>query len=874
MRLLAVRMRNVRKFGSGGMAIENIPAGLSLLAAPNEFGKSTLFDGVRLALFEKHSVTKAYVKDMASVDGAAPQIEIDFHFEGKPYRLQKRFLKTPFAALIDLETNTTLKADGEAHDWMVDMLGAAKSGEGPAGLLWVEQGASMSPPNAGDSGKNLLADLLEREVGDVTGGDRARVLLKRVQTELGALITSTGRAKTGPYKSAIETLEVAQTELGEVQEKLAATDSFLTELTSIEQSIASLEDPSEIARISSDLDAAKARQAEAKQADQNLVGQKEKLQLRREAAKRREADFKDYSDLRAKAANLTEQIGKDEGRKNDLTETLRRLDEDLRALKETESAAAERSAQAEQLAKICAQAAREQDARKDQNTLRSAIEKADALTVKINEANGKLRNNLVTADRLQNIRAASQELATQDALLKAARPTLTAQLTDAGTAAVRLDEEPIDGIVQLSGQQLLSLGPLGSVVLETNDPKAAIALHEDAQSNLAGALKAAGVPSLKDAETAALNRTDLVRDIGDDTQELDGIAPEGIEVLREHYAALIATLGEGALSEEDIKSLPERAVADSDWEEAREAHNKARESRTLKGDERDTVADELRGLNASLPVRIGQQVAYVEKLGDPSGWDERSDKLEAEAREALAGVKTLADEIDRQAQEAPSLDDAKIDVERLEAATQTRLKTLSSKRERRAEITGELSGLTSQGLGETARELEEKIGSLTQKVAAFERKIAALQLLEKELSAAQAELQEAFLTPVSNELKPLLSMVLPDAQIALGDDFNAELVHRGGRQETIGSLSGGTQEQIAVLTRLAFAQLMAKRGRNMPVVLDDALVWCDDARLESVFRALHAAAKDIQCLVLTCHERGFATLGAPMLDVKSWPETG
>jgi len=159
------------------------------------------------------------------------------------------------------------------------------------------------------------------------------------------------------------------------------------------------------------------------------------------------------------------------------------------------------------------------------------------------------------------------------------------------------------------------------------------------------------------------------------------------------------------------------------------------------------------------------------------------------------------------------------------------------------------------------------------KVAAFERKIAALQLLEQELSAAQAELQEAFLTPVSNELKPLLSMVLPDAQIALGDDFNAELVQRGGRAETIGSLSGGTQEQIAVLTRLAFAQLMAKRGRDMPVVLDDALVWCDDARLESVFRALHAASKDIQCLVLTCHERGFATLGAPMLEVKSWPES-
>jgi len=872
MRLLAVRMRNVGKFGSDGMAIEDIPAGLSLLAAPNEFGKSTLFDGVRVALFEKHSVTKAYVKDMASVDGAAPQIEIDFHFEGKPYRLQKRFLKTPFAALIDLETNTTLKADGEAHDWMVDMLGAAKSGEGPAGLLWVEQGASMSPPDAGDSGRNLLADLLEREVGDVTGGDRARVLLKRVQTELSLLVTSTGRPKTGPYKDTIDTLEKAKTELGEVQTKLESAEGWLTELASIEQSILALQDPKQISRISDDLAAAKSRQAKAEQADSQLAGQKEKLQLRKDAATRKEKDFKDYNKQRMEADNLTEQIGKDRGQISDLTETLGLLDKDLLDLKEAESAASERSTQAEQLAKTCARAAREQDARKRQNTLKSAIEKAEALSVKIDTANGKLRNNLVTAARLQLIRDASMALVTQKARLEAARPTLTPQLTDTGAKAVKLDDEALEGIVQLSGKQMLLLGPLGSIVLETNDPKEAIALHEAAQSNLMNALDAASVPSLKDAETAALARTELVRDISEYTAELEGVAPEGIEALRENYAALIATLGESTLSGDDIKSLPERSFAESEWESARLAHDKARETRTQKEDERDKVAGELRGLRASLSVRVEQQAAYEEKLGDPSGWGERSANLKAEAQAALAAVKTLADEIDRQAKEAPSLDDAKLDVVRLETATQTRLDTLSKKRERRAEITGNLSGLTSQGLGETARKLEEKIDSLTQKIDAFARKIAALQLLEKELSAAQAELQEAFLTPVSNELKPLLSMVLPDAKIALGDDFNAELVQRGGRAETIGSLSGGTQEQIAVLTRLAFAQLMAKRGRNMPVVLDDALVWCDDARLESVFRALHAAARDIQCIVLTCHERGFATLGASMLEVRSWPE--
>lgn len=47
---------------------------------------------------------------------------------------------------------------------------------------------------------------------------------------------------------------------------------------------------------------------------------------------------------------------------------------------------------------------------------------------------------------------------------------------------------------------------------------------------------------------------------------------------------------------------------------------------------------------------------------------------------------------------------------------------------------------------------------------------------------------------------------------------------RNGISDDINVLLGGAYEQIAILTRLAFAKLMAKQGRQVPLILDDALV--------------------------------------------------
>jgi uncharacterized protein YhaN len=93
---------------------------------------------------------------------------------------------------------------------------------------------------------------------------------------------------------------------------------------------------------------------------------------------------------------------------------------------------------------------------------------------------------------------------------------------------------------------------------------------------------------------------------------------------------------------------------------------------------------------------------------------------------------------------------------------------------------------------------------------------------------------------------------------------------RKGQDEDISVLSGGMREQLAILTRPAFARLLAKEGQPVSVILDDALVYSDDNRIERMFDALHRQAKDIQILVFTCRQRAFEKLGGNGLRGVGW----
>jgi uncharacterized protein YhaN len=84
-------------------------------------------------------------------------------------------------------------------------------------------------------------------------------------------------------------------------------------------------------------------------------------------------------------------------------------------------------------------------------------------------------------------------------------------------------------------------------------------------------------------------------------------------------------------------------------------------------------------------------------------------------------------------------------------------------------------------------------------------------------------------------------------------------------------LSGGTQEQISLLVRLAFARIIAADGRPAPVVLDDAIIYTDDDRIEQMFDALTRQSADLQVIVFSCRQRAFRTLGGRALTIAEAP---
>ena len=111
-------------------------------------------------------------------------------------------------------------------------------------------------------------------------------------------------------------------------------------------------------------------------------------------------------------------------------------------------------------------------------------------------------------------------------------------------------------------------------------------------------------------------------------------------------------------------------------------------------------------------------------------------------------------------------------------------------------------------------------------------------------------------------------MLFPSAEISLDEELKITgMSRREGYEENFDHLSMGTQEQIAVLVRLAFAEMLVEQGAPAAVILDDALAFSDDRRMRLMFDILSHAAQRVQIVVFTCREQLFEGLGAHQLQL-------
>ncbi len=128
------------------------------------------------------------------------------------------------------------------------------------------------------------------------------------------------------------------------------------------------------------------------------------------------------------------------------------------------------------------------------------------------------------------------------------------------------------------------------------------------------------------------------------------------------------------------------------------------------------------------------------------------------------------------------------------------------------------------------------------------------------------ELSEPVNKIFSHDLEKLLG---PKYCFNLGKDIKPETVDVIGANEeaNLDCLSFGTQEQIWCLFRLALGRLLSSEERQL-VILDDPLVNTDEARMHRVLEILEDSARDIQLIIVTCDMENYSSLNAKFIGLE------
>jgi uncharacterized protein YhaN len=181
------------------------------------------------------------------------------------------------------------------------------------------------------------------------------------------------------------------------------------------------------------------------------------------------------------------------------------------------------------------------------------------------------------------------------------------------------------------------------------------------------------------------------------------------------------------------------------------------------------------------------------------------------------------------------------------------------------DLSVELNALGQRGLAEELAQVESDYAAVERELSYIEARALAVDLLYRTLDAALRSAKEAVAQPVIAKLLPYLRQLIPGAEPSISEDMVLTGIRRESTAEPFADLSIGTREQLAVLVRLAYADLLSEQGMPVTVILDDALVHSDDERRERMKAILYQAAKRYQVLVLTCHEREYRDAGGTFI---------
>ena len=857
--------------------------GLNVVVGNNEAGKSTLLAALRAAFFLKHRAGGEAVKALAPYRGEGrPEVTVAFELGGRDYALSKAFLQRTSAEL----SWSGGRLSGDAvEEKLAELLGFIHPGrgdpklaehQGAFGLLWVEQGRSNLGLDVG-AGKDALTASLEGEVGQMLGGERGRGLIAAARALQDRFFTATGRvAQNSPLKIVEDDLVRLQAEL---EEKRRAWQELEEQLNRLDDRRRRLKDYEAAGTVQKAEDALRAAEEAARRAvERDREWQAAQAALRHaEAARQAAVERLGRRDQLAKRADEAARAA--EAARVNLAEIdteLRGANTALDRAEQERAKAQEAEAEAErrhEALRLADELARERAGRDE---LGRAIAEAEALVEQAGVKRRALEASRVDAKALAAIDQAERRRRDCAIRLSVAAPTVR---FEPDAAAIALRE---DGIVVAPGEShpvarrtRFRLEGFGSLVIEPGGDAAALADESRAAEESLRLLFARHeVSSLEDARKAVETASELRAEIAALDARREALLSSGLDEARIRLGSAenaIARL-EQRLQEQGTSATPP-GEAPASTEAVREALDAARR----RGGEARAAVDSARARVGEAALRRASADSEAEHRGEEA----RRLKSEREHAEAEAPRQRLVEDLaaadaDREAKAGQlalrERDRAAADPKAAEAEREScrqaldRIRrTVLELRDETLSLEGEIRGKEGSGLGETIAAHEDEAAELDRRRSRLRLEAEASKLLHDELVAAQREARERWLGPIKSRVAPYLRLIHPETEIELDEEtLDIRGLHRDGVSEKFERLSAGAREQVAVVARLALAHVLKQGGHPATVILDDALVNTDEARLERMHRVLREAARELQIIVLTCRERDFRDLGAPI----------
>lgn len=857
MRILRLRLRNYRGIVDREIALA--ATGVTVVAGPNEIGKSSLAEAIDLLFDELDSTTKQRVKNIQPVDrDAGAEIEIDVETGAYAFTYSKRFQRRAATRLHVTRPRVENLTGREAHQRVRQILDETIDTD-----LWralrVQQGEGLS--QASWLGRPALAAALDRAAGS-TDGERGETLYEAAETEHARYFTKSGRERRELLASSREAQRARQAE-DAAREALARLEDDVQRAALLralrvrldhadheaEQGLRAEECAFEpVGALREALEIAAARR------DTALAEEREAIQELRQ----RSALLASHASAEADFAQRSEEI---ESGEPTLLAARAELEHAERALADARTAlVAASSNDAVHRADLEFRLGERELA-----GLRERRERARTAHAVGEAAREEIENLPIDAPGVREIREAERAVEREKARLDAEGPLV--QVTPHATLRASLDGRTLDlreGEMlerRVADSLLLSVPGVADITVVAGAGAAArVKALEEARTRWRDCCATRGVEDHADAVRSLAARQEAQRRLAESEtlwgellgRESEAQLDQRIEELE--ACTLAYTTDRGDALPPDARQA-ETGIGDA-HEELRRARSvsmateRRREAllerhRQLSDRHRETAVrlelaeQSFRDQDTRL-ARARAERTDEELSGERDARAARSRRLSHEAEEAR---RKLADAEPEQAETRLSL--ARSERERC-------ARELAKAREEGAHVGARLEVRGEAGLYEQLEEARTQAHRSKRDDTSLQRRARAASLLLETLREERDLAKLGYAAPLERRIEEIGRQVFGESfRVELDDELRVERRILDGLSLPFDQLSAGAREQIALIVRLAVATLVGDEG-GAPVILDDALGHSDPERLERIGRTLSRAAPACQILVLTC----------------------